>query len=135
MPQTAVVKTLKQPQNTSASSSSSKPAVEAIEATPTATSSASSSKPKEEPETEKPKPEKPTPPVRKTIKKDKPKEEPHGTKMDTNKNPKYWDRKNVRYLIDQLSLHGIRLNPSQLKGKDKLKKAELAQMVKDQLGI
>ena len=135
LPQTAVVKALEQPQNTSASSSSSKPAVQAIEATPTTTSSSSSSKPREEPETEKPKPEKPNPPVKKTIKKDKPREDPHGTKKDMNQNPKYWDRKNVGYLIDQLSLHGVKLNPSQLKGKDKLKKAELAKMIKEKLGI
>ena len=112
--------------------------VEAIESQNT--SSSSSSKPKEEPkkeepkpepETERPKPEKPKP-VKKTNLK---REDPHGTNIDNNQNPKYWDRKNVGYLIDQLSLHGIRLKPSQVKGKDKLKKAELVQMIKDKLKI
>lgn len=145
VPQTAVVKALEQHQNTTSSSSSAaRPTVKAIEATPTATSSASSSKPKEEPkkeapkeepETERPKPEKPKPPVKKTIDKDKPRVDPHGTKINTNSNPKWWERQNVPYLIDQLQLHEVRFTKEQLKGKNKLKKAELVQMIKEKLGI
>ena len=70
---------------------------------------------------------------KKTITKDKPK---HDTTKDTNASPKYWARKNVGYLIDQLQQHhGVRFTKEQLKGKNKLKKGELLDMIKEKLGI
>jgi hypothetical protein len=70
---------------------------------------------------------------KKTIKKDKPS---HDTTKDTNANPKYWGRQNVGYLIDQLQQHhGVRFTKEQLKGRSKLKKQELIDMIKGKLGI
>ena len=70
---------------------------------------------------------------KKTITKQEPS---HDTTKDTSANPKYWDRKNVGYLIDQLQQHhGVRFTKEQLKGKSKLKKGELLGMIKEKLGI
>ena len=70
---------------------------------------------------------------KKTITKEKPS---HDTTKDTNASPKYWARKNVGYLIDQLQQHhSVRFTKEQLKGKNKLKKGELLDMIKEKLGI
>ena len=70
---------------------------------------------------------------KKTITKEKP---AHDTTKDTNANPKYWARQNVGYLIDKLQQHhGVRFTKEQLKGKSKLKKGELLDMIKEKLGI
>ena len=70
---------------------------------------------------------------KKTITKEKP---AHDTTKDTNASPKYWTRQNVGYLIDQLQQHhGVRFTKEQLKGKNKLKKGELLDMIKEKLGI
>ena len=70
---------------------------------------------------------------KKTITKEKPS---HDTTKDTNASPKYWTRQNVGYLIDQLQQHhGVRFTKEQLKGKNKLKKGELLDMIKEKLGI
>jgi hypothetical protein len=41
----------------------------------------------------------------------------HGTKADTKKSKKYWEKKSNAYIIDQLSLHGVRIDPSLLTGR------------------
>ena len=41
----------------------------------------------------------------------------HGTKIDTKKNKSYWEKKSNAYIIDQLSLHGVRIDPSLLTGR------------------
>ena len=70
---------------------------------------------------------------KKTITKEKPS---HDTTKDTNASPKYWTRQNVGYLIDQLQQHhSVRFTKEQLKGKNKLKKGELLDMIKEKLGI
>ena len=70
---------------------------------------------------------------KKTITKEKPS---HDTTKDTNASPKYWQRQNVGYLIDQLQQHhSVRFTKEQLKGKNKLKKVELLDMIKEKLGI
>ena len=53
----------------------------------------------------------------------------HGTQLDTNQNKKHWDRSNLAYIIDQLQLRDVRLTPEQLKGKNRLRKHELIDMV------
>eukprot|EP00973_Karenia_brevis_P058298 8115815-Karenia_brevis.AAC.1 len=90
-----------EPQNTSAPKQVTKSLEEAPKMMMMTSSSSSkpedtSTKPKQEPETERPKPEKPKPPVKKTVvKNDEPeRKNPHGTKMDLNPNPKYWDSQN-----------------------------------------
>ena len=68
--------------------------------------------------------------VKKTINKPK-----FGTEKDTNTSRSYWKTKNIGYLIDQLSLHGVRLTKEELKGRNKLKKSELVEMLIEKLGI
>jgi hypothetical protein len=41
----------------------------------------------------------------------------HGTKIDNQKSKSYWAKKTNAYIIDQLSLHGVRIDPSALTGK------------------
>jgi hypothetical protein len=41
----------------------------------------------------------------------------HGTKIDTKKTKSYWEKKSNAYIIDQLSLHGVRIDPSLITGK------------------
>ena len=50
----------------------------------------------------------------------------HGSKKDNNNKRSYWQRKNIGYIVDQLSLRGVRIDPSQLTGK-----AEVFDVVKD----
>ena len=44
----------------------------------------------------------------------------HGTKKDTSRSRAYWRRKNIAYLVDQLGLLGVRIDPSQLTGKEEV---------------
>ena len=41
----------------------------------------------------------------------------HGTKIDNQKSKSYWERKSNAYIIDQLSLHGVRIDQSLITGK------------------
>jgi hypothetical protein len=41
----------------------------------------------------------------------------HGTKIDNKKTKSYWEKKSNAYIIDQLSLHGVRIDPSLLSGR------------------
>jgi hypothetical protein len=89
--------------------------------------------------------------VAKPIPKAKSEPVQHGTKKDTTTSRSYWASKNLAYLTDQLSLHGVRIDPSQLRGyeevhdvvKDKkvkhkikkITKKELLKMIYEKLGI
>ena len=41
----------------------------------------------------------------------------HGTKIDNKKTKSYWEKKSNAYIVDQLSLHGVRIDPWLLSGR------------------
>ena len=53
----------------------------------------------------------------------------HGTKLDTSHSKSHWDKKNIAYIIDQLQLRNVRFTPEQLKGKSRLRKHNLIDMI------
>ena len=53
----------------------------------------------------------------------------HGTKLDTSHSKSHWDKKNIAYIIDQLQLRNVRFTPEQLKGKNRLRKHNLIDMI------
>ena len=58
------------------------------------------------PEPKKPEPEEAAPPAK-----------GHGTKIDNKKTKSYWEKKSNAYIVDQLSLHGVRIDPWLLSGR------------------
>ena len=73
-----------------------------------------------------PKPEAATKPAPKPEADDSGEKTEHGSKKDPNKKRSYWQKKHIGYIVDQLSLRGVRIDPSQLTGR-----AEVFDVVKD----
>jgi len=53
----------------------------------------------------------------------------HGTRLDTSQSKTHWDKRNIAYIIDQLQLRNVRFTPEQLKGKNRLRKHNLIDMI------
>ena len=50
----------------------------------------------------------------------------HGSEKDPSKSKSYWSRRSIGYIVDQLALRGVRIDPSQITGR-----AEVFDVVKD----
>ena len=87
-------------------------------------------KPEEAPKSEpKPKPTPKPPPKPETTKsKDSGSEDKieHGSKKDPSKSKSYWSRRSIGYIVDQLGLRNVRIDPSAITGR-----AEVWDVVKD----
>ena len=73
-----------------------------------------------------PKPEAAPKPAPKSEDDDSGEKTEHGSKKDPNKKRSYWQKKHIGYIVDQLALRGVRIDPSQLTGR-----AEVFDVVKD----